>query len=272
MSETEEPQPDGGQPEYVMADVEAHADRLRLEKLEGLHDAATLRRIDTIGLAEGARCLEIGAGAGSIAREMTNRAGPNGLVVAADIDPRFLSDFDGPGRQVVTHDIQTGPVAPYDFDLAHCRAVLTHVADLPNAVGNFVASVRPGGWILCEEPDYASMAPCDPDHPHAWDLASFHAIMTLSGRTNGSAGRQVFQEFLGRGLTGVRSDIHSAIAVGGSELAHFRLDGLQNAKSLILDSGFFTEESFNRMVAMFNDPSFAYVENMWVATWGQRPI
>lgn len=257
--------------QYVMADVEHHAERGRLEKLELLHDAATTRRLDAICIQPGWRCVEIGAGAGSIALELSSRVGTNGLVLAADIDPRFLDDFDGPGKDLITHDITAGPVPPGDFDFAHCRAVLTHVDDLPATVDNLVASVHPGGWLLCEEPDYGSMAACDPDHPHAADLASFHAIMTLSGRTNGYAGRQTFEALRLAGLTEIESETHGAIATGGSLLAQFRVDGLNNAKSMIMESGYFTEESFDRMLEMFHDPTFAYIENTWIATRGRVP-
>ena len=214
-------------PRYVTANAESGPERARLEVLQQLNDAATLRRIDAIGIETGWRCVEIGAGAGSIARALAERAGPQGLVVAADRDPRFLDDFAGPGREVTTHDIMDGPVSPGGFDFAHCRAVLAHVGDIETAVRHVVQSVRPGGWILCEEPDYGSMEACDPQHRHARDLAAFRSLMTQGGRVDGYAGRNVFGALRAQGLGEVEADSHGAIAIGGTLRTQFRSDSLE---------------------------------------------
>ncbi len=216
--------------------------------------------------------VEIGAGAGSIARALAERCGPEGLVVAVDRDPRFLDDFPGPGRKGATHDIMDGPVRPGGFDFAHCRAVLAHVGDLETAVRHVVQSVRPGGWILCEEPDYGPMEACDPEHPHARDLVAFRAIMTQGGRIDGYAGRNVFGALLAEGLSELETDSHGAIAIGGTLRAQFRRDSLEIARSLVLASGAFSQARFDRMLAAFDDPTFAYIDNAWIATRGRVPL
>ena len=259
------------EPRYATANAESGAERARLELLQELNDAATIRRLDAIGVQPGWRCVEIGAGAGSIARALAERCGPRGLVVAMDRDPRFLDDFPGPGREVATHDIMDGPVHPGGFDLAHCRAVLAHVDDLAIACRHVVESVRPGGWILCEEPDYGPMEACDPEHPHARDLAAFRSIMTHGGRMDGHAGRNVFRALRDLGLGEVEADSHGAIAIGGTLRARFRRDSLEIVRSLVLASGAFSEERFERMLAAFDDPTFAYIDNAWIATRGRVP-
>jgi len=260
------------EPRYATASAESGPERARLEVLQRLNDAATLRRIDAIGIETGWRCVEIGAGAGSIARALAERAGPHGLVVAVDRDPRFLDDFAGPGREVATHDIMDGPVRPGGFDFAHCRAVLAHVGDLETAVRHVLQSLRPGGWILCEEPDYGPMEACDSEHPHARDLAAFRSIMTQGGRIDGYAGRNVFRALRAEGLGEVETDSHGAIAIGGTLRAKFRRDSLEIVRSLVLASGAFSEASFGRMLAAFDDPTFTYIDNAWIATRGRVPL
>ena len=263
---------EASEPRYATANAESGPERARLEVLQQLNDAATLRRIDAIGIETGWRCVEIGAGAGSIARALAERAGPQGLVVAADRDPRFLDDFAGPGREVVTHDIMNAPVSPGGFDFAHCRAVLAHVGDLETAVRHVVRSVRPGGWILCEEPDYGPMEACDPQHPHAQDLAAFRSLMTQGGQVDGYAGRHVFEALRAQGLSEVETDSHGAIAIGGTLRAQFRRDSLEIVRSLILASGAITQSGFDRMLAAFDDPTFTYIDNDWIATQGRVPL
>lgn len=260
------------EPRYATANAESGPERARLETLQRLNDAATIQRIDAIGIEAGWRCVEIGAGAGSIARALADRAGPEGLVIATDRDPRFLDDFAGPGRKVATHDIMDGPVQPGGFDFAHCRAVLAHVDDLQTAVRHVVQSVRPGGWILCEEPDYGPMEACDSEHPHARDLATFRSIMMRGGRIDGYAGRNVFKALRAEGLREVETDTHGAIAIGGTLRARFRIDSLKLVRPLILASGTFSRERFDRMLSAFDDPSFTYIDNAWIATWGRVPL
>lgn len=252
-----------------MANAESGAERARLEILQELNDTATVRRIDAIGIEAGWRCLELGAGAGSIARALAERAGSRGLVTAADMDPRFLDDFPGPGREVVTHDIMEGPVRADGFDFAHCRAVLAHVGEIETAVRHLVQSVRPGGWILCEEPDYGAMEACDPEHPHARDLATFRAFMTKSGRLDGYAGRNVFRALRAEGLSEIETESHGAIAIGGTRRAQFRIDSLELVRPLVLASGAFPEARFESMLSAFSDPTFTYIDNAWIATRGR---
>src|SRR5262245_22870788 len=71
--------------EYVLTkDFRGEHERLRL--LESHVDPLSVAAIEAVGLSRGARCLEIGAGAGSIARWLAERVGDPGLVVATDLD------------------------------------------------------------------------------------------------------------------------------------------------------------------------------------------
>ena len=142
---------------YLHANA-AFADELgRLRLLEARCDPHTFRRLATFGPLAGTRCLEVGAGAGSVARWLAAQVGPAGQVVATDADPRFLADAEKAGVEVRRHDIMADPVEPGHYDLAHCRALLFHLADPQRAVRNMAAAVRPGGWLLIEDADYVSL-------------------------------------------------------------------------------------------------------------------
>ncbi len=43
-------------------------------------------------------------------------------------------------------------------------------------------------------------------------------------------------------------------------------------RSLILASGAFSQAKFDRMLAAFDDPTFAYIDNDWIATRGRVPL
>jgi ubiquinone/menaquinone biosynthesis C-methylase UbiE len=89
----------------------------RFGALAAIFDPGTTRHLDGVGIKEGWRCLEIGAGGGSIARWMADRVGVTGQVVATDIDPRHLATDGRTNIEVRTHDVATQPLPDATFDL-----------------------------------------------------------------------------------------------------------------------------------------------------------
>jgi ubiquinone/menaquinone biosynthesis C-methylase UbiE len=58
----------------------------RLALLEECHDPLSRRHLDAIGVAEGWRCLDVGAGGGSVTKMLAERVGTTGSVLAIDLD------------------------------------------------------------------------------------------------------------------------------------------------------------------------------------------
>ena len=114
-------------------------------------DSRSQRQLAALGIQPGWRCLEVGAGHGSIVRWLAEQVGPQGRVVATDINPRFLTAMQLPNVEVRQHDIRTDPLEPSLYDLAHCRAVLIHMPDPQLGSGGMVEALRIGGWLLIEE-------------------------------------------------------------------------------------------------------------------------
>ena len=46
---------------------------------------------------------------------------------------------------------------------------------------------------------------------------------------------------------------------------------MENARSLSMASGRYTEESFQALLDCFDDPSFAYIDNLWIGIAGRVP-
>src|SRR5882724_5901840 len=108
---------------YFAADADAGDELARLRLIEDECDPQTFRYLETIGVGEGWRCLEVGAGAGSAVRWLSERVGPKGRVVATDIDPRFIGDLREPNIQVRRLDITCDDVEPGYYDLVHSRCL-----------------------------------------------------------------------------------------------------------------------------------------------------
>ena len=82
--------------EYVLTkDFTGEHERLLL--LEDHVDSLSVEAIEAVGIASGARCLEIGGGAGSIARWFAAKVGDPRFVTAIDLDTRLLQPLAAEG-------------------------------------------------------------------------------------------------------------------------------------------------------------------------------
>ncbi|BAY08644.1 class I SAM-dependent methyltransferase [Calothrix sp. NIES-2098] len=141
---------------YVFANSQNLRELERLQTIEKVFDPASKRRILATGLTTGWRCLEVGAGAGSIMRWMAEIVGNSGSVVAVDLDTQFLRDPLPSNVEVLQKDIRHLTLENQSFDLIHARFVLVHIPDFRVALSQMLSLLKPGGWIVLEEPDFAA--------------------------------------------------------------------------------------------------------------------
>src|SRR5438067_13599656 len=108
---------------YPLDNAWEHAQR-RLRALERIYDPASTRRLEALGVGPGWRCLEVGAGGGSITRWLCSKVGPAGRVLAVDIDTRFVGGIRSANLDVARLDVTTVALPAASFDLVHARALL----------------------------------------------------------------------------------------------------------------------------------------------------
>jgi 2-polyprenyl-3-methyl-5-hydroxy-6-metoxy-1,4-benzoquinol methylase len=80
---------------YAFANQWELAER-RLRALEESRDPVTIRRLRALGVGPGWRCLELGAGRGSIASWMCQQVGPDGTVTALDMMTASFATWTSP--------------------------------------------------------------------------------------------------------------------------------------------------------------------------------
>ncbi|PSB02601.1 SAM-dependent methyltransferase [Merismopedia glauca CCAP 1448/3] len=141
--------------EYIFTSTQHSQELERLQALEQVFDPATRKKIESTGISAGWRCLEVGAGAGAIAQWMATVVGDNGSVVAVDLNTRFLNNLRSPNLEVIEADIRYLPLNYPLFDLVHARYVLIHIPDFQVALSRMLDLLKPGGWIVIEEPDFS---------------------------------------------------------------------------------------------------------------------
>ena len=133
----------------------------RLDLLEQIYDPVSRRRRALV--QPGWRCLEVGAGRGSMAVWLAEQVGATGQVVATDVDTRYLSRLELANLEVVEHNILEDPLdvlGPGSFDLVCSRLMLFHLKGRQEqAIGQMAACLSPGGWLLDEDADWGTAAP-----------------------------------------------------------------------------------------------------------------
>jgi SAM-dependent methyltransferase len=248
----------------------------RLTALESLFDAASQRHLTSLGVAEGWRCLEVGAGAGGIARWLADRVGPGGQVLATDLDTRFLHDHGRSNLDVLAHNIVTDPLDGV-FDLIHARAVLTHLPERQTVLQRLVSALRPGGWLLIEDVDFGPTA--------ARALASYvtapapavaamervylaiAAVFSAIG-ADPSVGTRLTAMLAQAGLSGVSAEIHAPVPSGGSE--DWTRGSIEQLADKLVTTGLAGAEDIEMFLAFSLDPSVYYAPPLMVSASGQR--
>ena len=252
--------------------------RLWLAAIEDLYDAGTMRLLRGRGLSQGWRCLEVGAGSGTIACLLAGSVAPTGDVVATDIDTRFLTGLRDPNLEVWRHDVTSDPFPEREFDLVHARLVLANLPDRDAVLRKLAAAVKSGGWLVLEENDNISIAP-DPTMGSAVALhekvrgAAGSMVAARTGRRDGGTyGRQLYGGLLGLGLSDVGAEGRAFMVRGGEpSTVSWRLLYGQIGPAL-LASGAVTGQELADYEALLKSPSFIMMGEIMMAAWGRRDL
>jgi SAM-dependent methyltransferase len=114
--------------------------------------------LDRLGLREGWRCADIGAGGGDVTVALAALVGREGRVYAVDSDPASrdataaAAAAAGTAQVLAITQAAEDLTLPEPMDLAFCRFLLLHVIDPVVVLKRMGAAVRPGGWVVAQEP------------------------------------------------------------------------------------------------------------------------
>src|SRR5438132_4684942 len=111
--------------EYIFQANQDDRELQRLRLIEQALDEESIGRLQSTGLGLGWHCLELGAGAGSIAQWMGGVVGDQGQVVTIDIKTNYIEHLTAPPHKTVKGDFLDVSLEA-EFDLAHSRYVLIH--------------------------------------------------------------------------------------------------------------------------------------------------
>lgn len=170
-------------------------DLRRLLTLSEVLAETSRRAFRRVGICEGWTAIDCGCGPIGGLALLAEMVGPAGCVVGVDFSEpaiqRARSVVAALGLENVelavgdVHDLDAATLGgPYD--LAFTRCFLMHQADPVRTLGRIAGLLRPGGWIVAQEP---LPSPPPRSHPHLsaltayWDL--MHEVMDMAGASRG---------------------------------------------------------------------------------------
>jgi SAM-dependent methyltransferase len=259
-----------GEVTYHAPDDVADLERRRHACLAEVFDPQSRRVLERLGVGTGWRCLEVGAGGGSVARWLASKVAPDGHILATDVDMRFLDGIDEPNLEVRRHDIVNDSLPDDAFDLVHARGVLEHLPARDEAVARMVAATRPGGWVVLEDADWTGFA--EQQLPDAFRALydAVHAAYALVGYEP-FFGRRLLHALRGAGLVDVCSEGQVFTMYGGTPSTEWYALAIERAGPQLTEAGIASAELVARALAALRDPAFAVLSPAAMAAWGRRP-
>ncbi|MFB6441689.1 class I SAM-dependent methyltransferase [Streptomyces sp. NPDC056411] len=249
-----------------MLSNDARSEGDRLQSIQRNVDAFTIGLLEGLPIEPSWNCLELGAGAGSIAYWLAGRC-LDGRVVGVDLDTRHLDPGRAANLEIQEADITREDYTPGSFDLIHARYLFCHLPGRDEMVARVSRWLSPGGWLIVEEPYHlpASTSP-------------FPVIQRIL-----DAYQRMYEQH-GADLTWVRGlpallarNALTEVAFAGNLGCMGGLDKdrwlplITQAAPALLADGLITEADLAEFATLLKDPAFIDIPQITLSAWGRRP-
>ncbi|MFG2115416.1 methyltransferase domain-containing protein [Streptomyces sp. NPDC048718] len=257
---------------YLLDNARAEAG-VRFDALGSLFDPSTFRHIERLGIAPGRRCWEVGAGGTTVVDWLADRVGPDGRVVATDIDTTWAAGAAS-GVEVLRHDVGADEPPGDGFDLIHARLVLVHVTDRDRALAAMAGALRPGGWLLLEDADPAAqplicLDEYGPEQALANKLRTGFRKLLAERGADLAYGRRLPRLLREAGLVDVAADAYFPITAPACDVLEAAT--VRHVRGRLLAAGLATEDEIERHLANVEAGRLDLATSPMISAWGRRP-
>jgi SAM-dependent methyltransferase len=253
-----------------------HAGRERLRLLSRVLEPLTRTLLDRLGIARGARCLDLGCGGGDVTLTLAGMVGPEGEVVGVDIDETKLELAREEARAAGVSNVDYRRAAVDDvdpdgsFDVVYARFLFSHLQDPAGALRRMTDTARPGGVVAAEDIDYGGCF-CYPEN------AAYRRsceLYTRAGEARGvdpTIGRRLPALFAAAGLSEV--GVHVVQPAGFDADIKLAMPlTLENIEEAVVSSGLASREELAAVIedlyAFAAEPSSILSWPRIVQAWG----
>lgn len=233
------------------------------------YDAITLARLRRLGAGPGWRCLDVGAGTGSVARALLRDAGV-AEVVAADRDTRFLAEDPPEGLVPLEADVLADDFDPGRFDLVHARFVLMHLPDPARMTARLAGLLAPGGVLVVGDAvDLTTGAA--PDGPVTAAVRAMWRGLRDTIGTDVSWVPDCPRLLTEAGLESVAAEIHVPPLEAGSPISRFWADTWERSRDAMTATGLVDDEGLDGALRSLGAAEFAGFSPGMLTAWGRAP-
>ena len=146
--------------QYSLNTGASGAERLRL--LDEVYGPRTRWFLKHAGLAPRMQAADVGCGIGTVACWMAAEVGNEGRAIAIDFSADQIQQARQAAESQGLQNLSFVTASAYEtglprasLDLVFCRALLAHLKSPSAAIVEMAALLKPGGILVCEEPDYS---------------------------------------------------------------------------------------------------------------------
>ncbi|GHG18060.1 class I SAM-dependent methyltransferase [Streptomyces zaomyceticus] len=249
------------------------------------YDDITMARLRALGAGPGWRCLDVGAGTGTVSRRLLEEAGVTG-VLAVDRDVRFLLERPVTGLDVLEADVTDPDFAPGRFRLVHARFVLMHLPGRERLITRLAELVEPGGvLVLSDAVDLTSGLTADGTADGMSDQtggpaagtpytsmmrAMWQALRDTIG-TDVSWVPSYPRLLRGAGLVPVAAEIHVPPLEPGSPISRFWADTWERSRAPMLATGLVDDAAVDEAIRYLDSDACAALSAGMLTAWGRKP-
>lgn len=263
----------------------------RLSALARAFDPITRRHLDRLGIGDGWRCLEVGAGTGTIAEWLSGQVGPKGQVLATDVSLTLMQQrgLAADNLELRRHDILVDPLPEGEFDLVHCRLVLEHLPGRLDALARMVDALSPGGWLVIEDMAFGTeKAGSRRGAALIGGLVQTLRVLLQRNGWDGAFARRLPIHFHRLGLTDIGAEGTQLVLVGGTSSVDWAKPTFGRLRHMLFDDGTVcpgplqkafaaapalrhgAERRIDQLERILADPEFVYLAPTCVSAWGRR--
>lgn len=263
---------------YVFVD-QGEVERLRMQAR--VWEPAAEALLDRVGVAPGARCVDLGCGPAGLLAPLARRVGPTGKVVGVELLNAQLAAARAHVEREGFTNVEVIEADAFDtrlprgaFDLVHARFLLAPLGRADELLREMVALARPGGVVVLEEPDQNSWD-YFPARP-VWARVKrvFEEVFPRFGG-DANAGQKLFARLRGLGLE--RAQLSAAVVAlqDGHPYMRTPMVGLAAMRRFIVEGGLMTDgeidDALREMDAIVSDPESWSTTFTLTQAWGYKP-
>jgi ubiquinone/menaquinone biosynthesis C-methylase UbiE len=264
----------------------------RLMALSSALDPTTRRQLAGVGVGDGWRCLEVGAGTGTIAAWLSEQVGPKGSVVATDISLALMEQrgLAADNLELRRHDILNDPLPDGEFDLIHSRLVLEHLPGREEALARMAQALAPGGWLVIEEITFGTERAVGRGGAVLSGLVQVIKLLMQRKGFDAKFGQRLPIHLARLGLTEIGAEGTQLVLIGGSESVDWAKPSLTRFRHLLFEDSaaavlpgpvekLFSaapglrraaERRLDGLERLLADPEFVYLAPTFVSARGRR--